>query len=568
MKISYSADQPFLVLRVAAIFLIFSALQPPHGKAHDGIDQSDLSFEVLVYGGTSAGVMAAYTAKMQGHSVLLVEPGRHLGGLTSGGLGRTDFGERSAITGLSRDFYRRMADYYGKDGLALTFEPRAAEDLFEFYVDTAEVEVMFSRQVTEVEKNGSEIESITLEYGGEGAGGTALEVSAEEFIDASYEGDLMARAGVSYTVGRESNVKYNETLNGVQPSWFTGSYDEMERRDVWSEEVSPYVEPGDPSSGLLPEIHGEGLAPTGTGDDKVQAYNFRMCLCQGDDRIPIPKPTEYEPQRYELLSRRIEEDPPEDLGDLFIVSEMPKGKTDWNNWGYAGLSTDYIGGSWDYPEASYAERDSIWQEHREYQQGLIYYVTHNESVPEHIRKEMQTWGFCPDEFLATGGWPHALYIREARRMLGEHVMTENDIVGDEVDDGIAYGSYPMDSHDTQRVAVEGPDGTMKIKHEGGGNVGGFDPYPISYRSLTPKREEATNLLVPVALSASHIAFGSIRMEPVFMKLGQAAGVAASMALEGNSSVQELDVEGIQRDLHENPMADGSEPPSEDYRLDI
>jgi len=296
-------------LGALAVFLIAGAVQGPS----DAAAQADLSFEVLVYGGTSAGVMAAYTAKMQGHSVLLVEPGRHLGGLTSGGLGRTDFGERSAITGLSRDFYRRMADYYGKDGLALTFEPRAAEDLFEFYVDTAEVEVMFSRQVTEVEKNGSEIESITLEYGGEGAGGTALEVSAEEFIDASYEGDLMARAGVSYTVGRESNEKYNETLNGVQPSWFTGSYDEMERRDVWSEGVSPYVEPGNPSSGLLPEIHGEGLAPTGTGDDKVQAYNFRMCLCQGEDRLPIPKPSDYNPQRYKLLERRIEEDPPEDF---------------------------------------------------------------------------------------------------------------------------------------------------------------------------------------------------------------------------------------------------------------
>ena len=530
--------------------------------------QADLSFDVLVYGGTSAGVMAAYTAKIQSRSVLLVERGRHLGGMSSGGLGRTDFGSREAITGLSRDFYRRIAEYYGQEGLALTFEPKAAEDIFEFYVDTADVEVMVSRQVVSVEKEGSEIESVTLEYAGEGKGGSELVVAAEEFIDTSYEGDLMARAGVSFTVGRESNDKYDETLNGVQPSWFTGSYDEMERRDVWSDEASPYVVSGDSSSELLPEIHGVGLEPTGTGDNKIQAYNFRMCLCQGEDNLPIPQPPNYDPQRYELLARRIEKDPPEDLSDLFIVSEMPEGKTDWNNWGYAGLSTDYIGGSWEYPEASYPERDSIWQEHREYQQGLVYYVTHNESVPEHIREEMQTWGYCPDEFLDTGGWPHALYIREARRMVGEYVMTENDIVGEYVDDGIALGSYPMDSHDTERVAIKGSDGTMRIKHEGGGNVGGFDPYPISYRSLTPKREEVTNLLVPVALSASHIAFGSIRMEPVFMKLGQAAGAAVVMALERNVPVQNVDVEMLREELFENPMADGTEPPSSAYRLDM
>ena len=533
-----------------------------------GLYQADVSFDVVVYGGTSAGVIAAYTAKMQGHSVLLVEPGRHLGGLTSGGLGRTDFGSEEAITGLARDFYRRMANYYGEEGLALTFEPKAAEDVFEFYVDTSGVEVVFSRQVTAVEKDGRDIESVTLEYAGEGEGGSALTVAAEQFIDASYEGDLMARAGVSYTVGRESNDKYGETLNGVQPSWFTGSYEEMERRDVWPDDVSPYRVPGDSSSGLLPGIQNVGLEPTGTGDDKVQAYNFRMCLCQGEDRLPVSKPEGYDPQRYELLKRRIENDPPEDLGDLFLIGEMPKGKTDWNNWGYAGLSTDYIGGSWDYPEATYAERDSIWQEHEKYQQGLVYYVTHSESVPERIREEMQTWGYCPDEFLDTGGWPHALYIREARRMVGAYVMTENDIVGKEVDDGIAYGSYPMDSHDAQRVAVESPDGKMRIKHEGGGNVGGFDPYPISYRSLTPKQGEVTNLLVPVALSASHIAFGSIRMEPVFMELGQAAGVAASMALKNDVSVQEVNIDALQEALYENPLADSTEPPSDAYRLDI
>jgi len=497
--------------------------------------------DVLVYGGTSAGVIAAYTAKRYGKSVLLVEPGRHLGGLSSGGLGYTDIGNKYAVTGLGLDFYRRLGRYYGQFE-AWTFEPHAAEQVFEQYIDEAGVEVLYSRRLKSVTKDGTRIRAVTLEYAGTGRA-PDLVVAARQFIDASYEGDLMARAGASYTVGREGNGRYGETIDGVQ--LMTGHQ--------FPDGVDPYVVPGDRSSGLLPEISGVGVEPTGTGDKKVQAYNFRMCLCQGDRRIPLGRPDTYDSTRYELLIRLMAKRPWQSLTDGFIISRMPNGKTDWNNRG--GFSTDYIGKNWDYPEASYERRAQIRKEHEDYQKGLLYFVATDSRVPEHVRNEMRSWGLCGDEFLDTAGWPHQLYVREARRLVGEYVMTEHNVRGGAVvEDGIGMAAYGMDSHNAERVVVNGT-----VRNEGDVQVGGFPPYPISYRAITPHRQEVTNLLVPVALSATHIAFGSIRMEPVFMVLGQAAAVAASMAIDGGVPVQRVNVRQLQHELRDNPLADGSLP---------
>ncbi|MGC9329273.1 MAG: FAD-dependent oxidoreductase, partial [Candidatus Hinthialibacter sp.] len=472
--------------------------------------------------------------------------------MSSGGLGKTDVGNPNAITGLSRDFYRRVGRYYGEKE-AWRFEPHIAERVFNQYVNEANVEVLFSRRIKKVHQAGNVIESIVLEYSERPESSSDLVISAKVFIDASYEGDLMAKAGVSYATGREPNDQYNEEYNGVQLSRRAG--DALKGDVTITPEfplgVDPYLIPGNPSSGLLPLIQANDLQPIGSGDDKIQAYNFRMCLTQDPgNRIPIAKPSNYSPDRYQLLLRQMDVEPWKSLYDGFIVSKMPNGKTDWNNYGLIGVSTDYIGGNWDYPEADYDRRAEIWQDHKEYQQGLLYFLGHEERIPEHIRKEMLTWGLCKDEFVDTEGWPHQLYIREARRMIGEHVMTEHSCLGREIiADGIAYGSYPLDSHNCQRIVVNG-----MVRNEGNISIHGFPPYPISYRSITPKRDEAANLLAPVALSASHSAYGSIRMEPAFMVLGQSAGLAASMAVKSGIPVQQVSAAEIQKELFENPLA--------------
>ena len=520
----------------------------------------DFDVDVLVYGGTSAGVIAAYTATHYGKSVLLVEPGRHLGGMSSGGLGQTDIGNKYAITGLARDFYRRLGRYYGQFE-AWQFEPHVAEQAFEAYVDEAEVEVLFSRRLKSVEKSGTTIRQVTLAYAGKGAASPELVVRARFYIDATYEGDLMARAGASYMVGREANSVYGETYNGAQFPAINHQFPNgrepvvvMDGTPELGPPVDPYSVPGEPASGLLPEITGVGVAASGTGDKKVQAYNFRMSLCQDkDNRLPIPSPTHYDADRYALLLRDMASNPPKSLHDLFIISQMPNGKTDWNNKG--AFSTDYIGKNWDYAEADDGCCAEIWQDLLDYQQGLIYFLAHDERVPVHLRKEMQQWGFCRGEFLDTGGWPHQLYVREARRLIGETVMTEHHCLGREVvEDGIGLAAYGMDSHNVQRVVVDGI-----VLNEGNVQVDVPAPYPIAYRAITPKRKEVTNLVVPVALSASHIAYGSIRMEPVFMVLGQSAAVAVSMALDADIAVQQVDVSALQQELRTNPLADGSPP---------
>jgi hypothetical protein len=531
-------------------------IKPNDVQDRPGSVAGAIDCDLMVYGATSAGVIAAYTARMYGLKVLLVEPGRHLGGLSSGGLGKTDTGNESAITGLSQEFYIRVGQYYGKMGPSYRFEPHVAERIFTRYIDEAGVEVLFSRRVKNVDVNGSRIRSVQLEYSGADAENSILTITASNFIDATYEGDLLARAGVSYTVGREGNSVYNEKYNGVIPASVLGPYGSAKRNPDPLVEVDPYVVPGKPSSGLIPEIQGIGHAAPGTGDKKVQAYCFRLCLTQDkDNQLPLSEPDRYDPARYELMARLQKRKPWSRLREGFIISEMPRGKTDWNNWGLVGFSSDYIGGNWDYPDADYEDRSRIWDEHIEYQKGLLWFLATDERIPGHIRKEMNTWGYCRDEFLDTGGWPHQLYVREARRMLSDFVMTEHHCIGTEpVRDGIAMGAYGLDSHCCQRVVV-----SDHVENEGLMNVSGFPPYPISYRSMIPKREEITNLIVPVCVSASHASYGSIRMEPVFMALGQAAGIAAFHATRKNKSVQDIDGTTVQEELRKNPLPNRKVP---------
>jgi len=499
--------------------------------------------DICVYGGTSAGVMAAYTARLQGKSVLLIEPGRHLGGMTSGGLGQTDIGNKYAITGLSRDFYRRIGRHYGKFEQWI-FEPKVAEALFQEYVRRGKVHVLYDHRVTAVKKNGNVIEETTFENSSQPAAATNRTVRAKMFIDCSYEGDLMARAGVSYMVGREANSQYSETFNGVQ----------VMDGHQFPDGVDPYVVPGDSTSGLLWGIHNTGLLPAGSGDKKVQAYNFRITLSNVPaNQVPIARPENYDPARYELLIRLMEKKPWKDLWDGFIWSLMPNGKTDINN--RNGFSTDMIGMNWDYPEADYDTRARIWKHHVDYTKGLLYFIGNDPRVPEHIRKEMKLWGYPKDEYTDNGHWTHQLYVREARRMIGELVMTQHHCQGREVvSDGVGMAAYTMDSHNCDRQVING-----MVKNEGNVEEGGFGPYPISYRAIIPKQKEAANLLVPVCLSATHIAYGSIRMEPVFMVLGQSAAVAAGMAIDSKQPVQQVDVKKLQTMLAANPLVDGSTP---------
>lgn len=502
--------------------------------------QADHQVDICIYGGSSAGVIAAYTAKKAGHSVLLIEPGKHLGGLTSGGLGYTDIGNKYAIRGLSLEFYRQIGRHYGKFEQWI-FEPHVAESLFTDYVQRAKLQVLYQHRIVAADKENGRIQSIRLE-----ANGTTVNVSAKMFIDCTYEGDLMAKAGVSYTVGREANDVYNETYNGVQL---------LDGHQI-PDGVDPYKTPGDPSSGLLWGISPATLQPKGTGDKLVQAYNYRICLTNDPaNMVPITRPDNYDPARYDLLARLIKAQPQRTkLNDYFIWSRMPNNKTDINN--RNGFSTDMIGANYEYPEADYKKRAEIIKAHEDYTKGLLYFFATDPRAPKPAQEEMRKWGYPKDEYTDNGHWSPQLYIREARRMVGAYVMTQANCTGKEVvPDGVGMAAYTMDSHNTQRIVIE-KNGKKMVKNEGNVEVGGFPPYPVSYRALIPKAEECKNLLVPVCLSASHIAYGSIRMEPVFMALAQASAVAAHEAIAGNISVQEVDAAKISSTLRNNPLADG------------
>jgi hypothetical protein len=499
--------------------------------------------DVVIYGGTSAGIAAAVQARRLEKSVVLIEPSNHLGGLTTGGLGATDIGNKQAIGGIARDFYHRIREYYQhseawtrekpedyikrnprfdpQDNTMWTFEPHVAALIYARMLGEVQVVPVMNERLERkggVKKDGGRIKSITMESGRTYAG--------QMFIDATYEGDLMAAAGVKYHVGREANSVYGETLNGVEAKMNVKSH-------RFPKPVDPFVRPGDPASGLLPGIQTIKMPPDGTGDQEVQAYCYRLCTTDvPENRRAWPKPAGYDEKRYELLLRNFE------AGDdraPWHPLWMPNRKTDTNNNG--AVSTDYIGGNWEYPNADYAAREKIVADHRSYQQGLLWTLANHKRVPAKVRAEFQNLGMAKDEFVDNDNWPTQLYVREARRMIGAYVMTEQNCRGKRVtEDPVGMGAYGMDSHNCQRyVTADG-----HVQNEGDVQVGGFKPYPISYRSIVPKEDECQNLLVPVCLSSSHIAYGSIRMEPVFMILGQSAATAAVRAIDGGTSVQDVD----------------------------
>lgn len=498
-------------------------------------------YDVCVYGGNSASVMAAYSAAQMGSDVVVVSPDMRVGGLTTGGLGYTDIGNKQAVVGVAKQFYRKIGEHYGKLE-QWVFEPSVALEIMEQYLDHPRIKVYKGYRLDEVAKDGTDITSISAV----GENGDTLVFSARNFVDGTYEGDLMAKAGVSYHVGREANEVYGETWNGVQ----------LMKGHQFPDGVDPYVVKGRPDSGLLWGISTQSLLPDGSADTLVQAYNYRICLTDSlENMVPITRPENYDSTRYELLLRLFAAQPDKrELNQYFIWSRMPGRKTDINNRG--GFSSDMIGMNYNYPEATYEQRQAIIKAHTDYTKGLLYFYGHDERVPAELRQQMLQWGYPKDEYVENGHWTPQLYVREVRRMVGEYVATQKDCEGKaDIKDGIAMAAYNMDSHNCQRIVVE-KDGKAMVKNEGNVEIPGGYPYPISYRCLTPKREECTNLLVPACLSSSHIAFGSIRMEPVFMALGQASGIAAALARNG---VQSLDASLVQEVMRENPFMDGSEP---------
>lgn len=511
---------------------------------------SNTSFDVVVYGGTSAGVIAAIQAKKMGKTVILLEPGDRLGGLTTGGLGQTDIGNKQVIGGLSREFYNRVAKKYQdpknwkwqkreeyksggqsitKDGeqSMWTFEPSMALEIYEDMIREHSVSVKYNERLdlnSEMKLNAGKIQSIMMESGNS--------FSGKMFIDATYEGDLMALSGVSYAVGRESNDQYGETLNGVQAA--------LGKHHQFPDGVDPYIRRGDPSSGLLPNVNPD-IQREGTADSKIQAYCYRMCITDvPENRIPFEKPEGYNELEYELLFRAIEAGA---KAPYFIPSDMPNRKTDWNNRG--PFSTDYIGRNYNYAEGDYETRKSILEAHKIYQLGLMWTLANHPRIPEKIRNEIGRWGLPKDEYEKYGNWTPQLYVREVRRMVSDFVMTENHCKQKlPVNKSIGMGAYTMDSHHVQRyVTKEG-----FVKNEGDVEVGGFGPYPIAYESIVPKKQECINLFVPACPSSTHMAFGSIRMEPVFMILGQSAATAACLAIDDKVAVQDVDYKKMQREL--------------------
>lgn len=508
--------------------------------------------DIVVYGGTSGGITAAVQAANMGKKAILIEPTKYLGGLTTGGLGATDIGNKRAIGGLSRQFYGRIYKYYAEPAhwqresrdayLAArqyggadtsqtmwTFEPHVATTVYDTMLNEVRdrVTVVLGERLDlrkGVVKSGTNISKIVMESGREFLG--------KMFIDASYEGDLMALAGVSYHVGREANSIYQETLNGVQVG--------RSIHHQFTKNVDPYIKPGDPKSGVLPGIGTQGPGEEFSGDRKVQAYNFRLCTTDvAENRRDWPKPVNYDPLWYEVLLRNFE------AGDMRVPWApiwMPNRKTDTNN--NFAVSTDFIGQNWDYPEADYATRERIWQQHVDWQKGLMWTLANSPRVPPKVREVFQTIGMAKDEFLDNDNWPRQLYIREARRMTSDYVMIEKNCLRREVvEDSVGMGAYNMDSHNIQRYIT--PEGF--VRNEGDVQVGSR-PYPVSYRSIRPKANQCTNLLVPVCLSASHISYGSIRMEPVFMVLGQSSATAAALAIDEGVTIQQLDYAKLKKRL--------------------
>ncbi len=508
--------------------------------------------EVVIYGATSAGIAAAVQVRRMGKTVLLLDPDGHVGGLTTGGLSWTDIGNKQVIGGIAREYYQRIkakydpegmwawesrADYYtkrhsenvhGEDAM-WTFEPKIASEVYRDLMREHGIEVETGKRLDlrpgrGVKKSGPWIESIAMEDGTVYTGGM--------FIDASYEGDLLAKAGVSYTTGREANAKYQETYNGVQAGW------KHLHQFPDGCNVDPYVKAGNPKSGLLPIIDPKGPGVEGEGDHRIQAYCFRLCMTTAKgNQLPIEKPEGYNELDHEMLLRYAES------GKYHRPSQkwdpLPNAKTDTNNHG--AVSTDYMGANYEYPDGDYAVRQRIVERHQVYTKGYLWTLQNHTRVPKPIRDWYRQWGWPKDEFVTNGHFPTQIYVREARRMLSPVVMTQHHVEARELaKDSVGMGAYGMDSHNVQRYVTT----AGFVRNEGNVQKGGFKPYPISYQSIVPKKEEAGNLLVPICLGASHIAYGSIRMEPVFMVMGQSAATAACMALDNGQIVQSVRYERL------------------------
>jgi hypothetical protein len=480
-----------------------------------------IEVDVCVYGGTPAGVGAAVQARRMGKSAALFVFRRHVGGMTSGGLTAVDVGKIASIGGMAADFLKRAAQakFESAKGISpeLGFRPSQAETIFRTMLGEAGVPVYFEHRLKSVEKHGDRIVSLTFENG--------QVVRAAMFVDATYEGDLLPGAGVRFTTGREDNAMFGETVNGFQIS----------KTHQFRFPTDPYRTPGDPSSGLLPGITAGPLPKPGTGDALIQPYNFRMWAVAANKGAPWPKPADYRREDYALLERYITSAPADFVWDwTYRHGPVKLNIGDCNNAG--PISTDLVHGSQHWFELNYAQRERIFQAHVTYQQGMMWFLANDPAMPEAIRKHAQRFGLPRDEFSETSGWPHELYVREARRMLSDYVMTERNCLGQVVaSDSVGLASYNMDSHHTSRVIVDGA-----AMAEGCIEKPAKQPYPISYRAIVPRLGECANLLVPVAVSSTHVAFGSIRMEPVFMLLGQSAGTAAALAIDAKSPVQRVD----------------------------
>lgn len=502
--------------------------------------------DIVIYGCTAGGVVAAVEGRRLGRSVTLVCRDGYLGGMTTNGLSWSDTGNHRAIGGLALEFYRRVKRHYDDpaawvhtprparaenfvDGEAMwQFEPKVAERILEEWVRHAGVTVVRNQPIdrtSAVEKSAGRIAAFRSKSGQRYAG--------RVFIDASYEGDLMALAGVSFATGREANATYGETLNGVQVKNSTNHQ--------FTLDIDPYRQPGNPKSGLLPRISASKAAQDGAADKKIQAYTYRLCLTDvPGNRLPLPKPAGYDAGQYALLKRYM------DAGFRNFFQKfdrIPNGKADVNNFG--AFSMDDIGMNYLYPEGSDAERDAVAREHVRYQQGLLWFMANDPGVPAETRAEMSRWGLCKDEFTANRSWPREMYVREARRMVSVFVMAEPHVRGNRpTPRPVGMGSYQMDSHNVQRIV----DARGFVRNEGNIEVPVGRAYPISYDAIVPKRGQAANLLVPVALSASHIAYGTIRMEPVFMILGQSAAAAADLALRDGVAVQDVPYDALRARL--------------------
>lgn len=508
--------------------------------ANAGAEQADL----IIYGGTPAGISAGVTAAREGASVIIIEPTPWIGGMVTGGLSRTDKGKEQTIGGFPREFFTRAAAAKA-DTTMWYAEPHINMATCQAMLKEAGIKVVTGQCLKAVARQDARIQSLTTADGSTYTG--------PMFVDASYEGDLMAAAKVGYIVGRESRAQYGEPLAGYHPMPIRPRTVEVMESDCPSiGGTGPSYVHGTPASiPALDEngkpIYGVFEAPRlepGAADHRTQSYNFRITVTQRPDiKVPFPKPASYDPKKYELLLRLIQAFPGVRFGRLFHIGSTSHGKYDLNAQGL--FSTDYPGANTGYPDGDAATRARIWQDHVDFIQGMLWFLGHDERVPQSLRDQCNSWGLCKDEYQDNKHWPYALYIREGRRMTGEYVLVQDDLQNSIFkDDSVAMGSFVIDCHIVQRIVAE--DGT--VRDEGSFADAPAMPYQIPYRCITPKRNECENLLVPVCVSASHIAYCSLRMEPVYMALGQASGLAAVMAAKNKTSVQGVDVKELQRRL--------------------